>query len=261
MFGVGTLSSSDGQRFPVRGKSTSAREMVIHGGRVLSTYTHVTDQHATYGTKIIVATKREAHYVLDEILGNATDLPITEHATDTHGVTLVNFGLFDLLGMQLSPRIRDLGKITRYRPGPRRETEARFPHAGPLMTRRANLELIAEHWDDLLRLAGSLKFGHATASLLVGKPSASGRQNTLATALKEYGALRRTVYAARYLSDPDYRRKISRQLNKGESLHALRRDLLYAHEGMIRARQLDDQTEQAWCLTLARTSLVWRRRP
>jgi TnpA family transposase len=36
--------------------------------------------------------------VLDEILGNATDLPITEHATDTHGVTLVNFGLFDLLG-------------------------------------------------------------------------------------------------------------------------------------------------------------------
>lgn len=195
VFGAGTLSSSDGQRFPVRGKSTSAREMVIHGGRVLST-THVTDQHATYGTKIIVATKREAHYVLDEILGNATDLPITEHATDTHGVTLVNFGLFDLLGMQLSPRIRDLGKITLYRPGPRRETEARFPHAGPLVTQRANLELIAEHWDDLLRLAGSLKFGRATASLLVGKLSASGRQNTLATALKEYGALRRTVYAA-----------------------------------------------------------------
>ncbi|WP_280459346.1 Tn3 family transposase [Nocardia carnea] len=256
VFGVGTLSSSDGQRFPVRGKSTTAREMVIHGGRVLSTYTHVTDQHATYGTKIIVATKREAHYVLDEILGNATDLPITEHATDTHGVTLVNFGLFDLLGMQLSPRIRDLGRITLYRPGSRRETEARFPHAGPLMTRRANLELIAEHWDDLLRLAGSLKFGHGTASLLVGKLSASGRQNTLATALKEYGALRRTVYAARYLSDPDYRRKISRQLNKGESLHALRRDLLYAHEGTIRARQLDDQTEQAWCLTLATNAVI-----
>jgi TnpA family transposase len=56
-----------------------------------------------------VATHREDHYVLDEILGNATDLPITERATDTHGVTLVNF---DLAGKQLSPRIRDLGKIT-----------------------------------------------------------------------------------------------------------------------------------------------------
>ncbi|VFA99098.1 Transposase and inactivated derivatives, TnpA family [Nocardia cyriacigeorgica] len=33
--------------------------------------------------------------------------------------------------------------------------------------------------------------------------SASGRQNTLAAALKEYGALRRTIYAAKYLAEPD----------------------------------------------------------
>ncbi|MCE7011757.1 Tn3 family transposase [Kibdelosporangium philippinense] len=75
VFGSGTLSSSDGQRFPVRGKTLTGRDMVIHGGQVLSTYTHVTDQHTTYGTKVIVATRREAHYVLDEILGNATDVP------------------------------------------------------------------------------------------------------------------------------------------------------------------------------------------
>ena len=52
--------------------------------------------------------------------------------------------------------------------------------------------------------------------------------------MKEYEALRRTIYAARYLSGPVYRRKISRQLNKGESLHALKRDLRYAHEGTVR---------------------------
>lgn len=256
-FGTGTLSSSDGQRFPTRGKSTTARvanQWFADEG--LSTYTHVTDQHTTYGTKVIVTTRREAQYVLDEILGNATDLPISEHATDTHGVTLVNFGLFDLLGMQLSPRIRDLGRITLYRPGPRAEAEARFPCAGPLLTRKLNLELIAEHYDDLLRLAGSLKFGHATASLLVGKLSASTRQNALAAALKEYGAMRRTIYAAEYLSDPVYRRKIARQLNKGESIHALKRDLIYAHEGAFRARHLEAQTEQAWCLTLATNAVI-----
>ncbi|ETD30843.1 transposase [Williamsia sp. D3] len=140
--------------------------------------------------------------------------------------------------------------------GPAGRDRGRFPHTGPLLTRKLNLDLIAEHYDDLLRLAGSLKFGHATASLLVGKLSASGRQNALAAALKEYGALRRTIYAARYLSDPDYRRKIARQLNKGESLHALRRDLLYAHEGTVRARHLEGQTEQAWCLTLATNAVI-----
>ncbi|WP_308188379.1 Tn3 family transposase [Nocardia australiensis] len=258
-FGTGTLSSSDGQRFPTRGKSLTARAVNLwFAEEGLSTYSHVTDQHTTYGTKVIVTTRREAHYVLDEILGNATDLPITEHATDTHGVTLVNFALFDLLGMQLSPRIRDLGRITFYRPTPRADAEARFPHAGPLLTRKLNLDLIAEHYDDLLRLAGSLKFGHATASLLVGKLSASGRQNALAAALKEYGAMRRTIYACRYLTDPDYRRKITRQLNKGESIHALKRGLIYAHEGAFRARHLEAQTEQAWCLTLATNAvIVW----
>nr|WP_232328072.1 Tn3 family transposase [Kibdelosporangium sp. MJ126-NF4]CEL16561.1 Mobile element protein [Kibdelosporangium sp. MJ126-NF4] len=75
VFGTGTLSSSDGQRFPTRGKSVTARPMTRYfANEGLSTYTHVTDQHTTYGTKIIVATKREAHYVLDEILGNATVL-------------------------------------------------------------------------------------------------------------------------------------------------------------------------------------------
>lgn len=122
-----------------------------------------------------------------------------------------------------------------------------------LLTRRCNLDLIAENYDDLLRLAGLLRFGHATASLLVGKLSASERQNTLAAALKEYGALRRTIYAAKYLSDPDNRRKITRQPNKGESL---RRDLLYAHEGTIQARHLEGQTEQAWCLTLAANAVI-----
>ena len=257
VFDGGTLSSSDGQRFPTRGKSLTARALsryFAHEG--LSSYTHVSDQHATYGTKVIVATDREAHYVLDEILGNATDLPITEHATDTHGVTLVNFALFDLVGLQFSPRIRDLGKITLYRSGAKATTERAWPRAGPLLTRRLDLDLIAEHWDELLRLAASLKFGHATASLVVGKLSASSRQNTLAAALKEYGALRRTVYAAHYLTDPGYRRRITRQLNKGESLHALRRDLLYAHQGTIRRRHLEAQTEQAWCLTLATNAVV-----
>jgi hypothetical protein len=33
VFGTGTLSSSDGQRFPVRGMTLTGRDMVIHGGQ------------------------------------------------------------------------------------------------------------------------------------------------------------------------------------------------------------------------------------
>jgi len=37
---------------------------------------------------------------------------------------LANFALFDLVGKQLSPRIRDLGKITLYRSGRRPTSSA-----------------------------------------------------------------------------------------------------------------------------------------
>ncbi len=258
-FGTGTLSSSDGQRFPVKGKSLTARHLSRYfaRGQGISTYTHASDQHSTFDTKVIVATAPESHYVLDGILGNQTDLPVTEHATDTHGATLANFALFDLVGLQLSPRIRDLGKITLYRTGPRAEFAARYPSAGKLLTRRLNEALITDMWDDLLRVAASVKGGHATAALVVGKLCSSRRQqNALAVAIKEYGALRRTVYAARYLADETYRRRIGRQLNKGENLHALQRSLAYAGEGALRRRHHNEQTEQMWCLTLATNAVV-----
>src|SRR5690348_1494899 len=103
--------------------------------------------------RVISSTSPQSPYALDGILGNQTDLLITEHATDTPGATLANFALFDLVGLQLSPRIRDLGKITLYRTGPRSDFAARYSASGHLLTRRLNEDLIAGMWDDLLRVA------------------------------------------------------------------------------------------------------------
>ncbi|MEY8015805.1 Tn3 family transposase [Mycobacterium servetii] len=50
---------------------------------------------------------------------------------------------------------------------------------------------------------------------------------------------------------------LHRQLNKGKSLHALRRDL-FAHQGHVRRRHLDDQVDQALCLNLiTNASVLW----
>lgn len=36
---------------------------------------------------------------------------------------------------------------------------ARYPHAGPLLTRKLNTDLITATWDDLLRVTASVKYG------------------------------------------------------------------------------------------------------
>ena len=94
--------------------------------------------------------------------------------------------------------------------------------------------LIRSRWDDMVRVAGSLKLGWVTASLFISKLQAYPRRNALALALQEYGRLIKTIFILRYLEDEAYRRRINRQLNKGEALHMLREFLFFANKGTIR---------------------------
>jgi len=117
--------------------------------------------------------------------------------------------------------------------------------ASALLKGSINRQLIVNRWDDLLRVAGSLKLGWVSASLLIARLQASPRQNALTRALQEYGRLMKTLFVLRYLESEEYRRRINRQLNKGEALHALRRFLFFAERGTIRQHQQEDQANQA----------------
>jgi len=175
---------------------------------------------------------RDATYVLDEILDNETELPIVEHTTDTAGYTELVFALFDLLGLQFSPRIRDLGDQRLYR----LNHHSTYKNLEPLLKGTINSQRILSRWDDMLRVVGSLKGGWVTASLFISKLQSLPQQNALARSLQEYGRLVKTIFILRYLESEEYRRRINTQLNKGETLHSLRRFLFFAHQGQIRQR-------------------------
>lgn len=254
IWGGGALSSSDGQRFPVSVKSVTATALPKYFGygRGITFYTWTSDQHSQYGTKVIPSTIRDARYVLDEILNNETELDIQEHTTDTAGYTEMVFGLFDLLGLKFSPRLRDIADQTLYR----FDKTIKYKHLEPLVTGKVKKDLIVKHWDDLLRLTASLKTGWSTASLLIGKLQSFPRKNDVARALQEYGKIKKTEFILRYLLDNDFRRRINRQLNKGESLHNLRKFLFFANEGNIRKRFPEEQQTQANCLNLVTNAIV-----
>jgi len=85
IWGDGTMSSSDGQRFPVAGKVRNgsrgfacflALPRYFGYGRGLTFYSWTSNQQNQYGTKVIPSTSRDSTYVLDEILDNETELPI-----------------------------------------------------------------------------------------------------------------------------------------------------------------------------------------
>ena len=100
------------------------------------------------------------------VLEQKTDFEPTEIMTDTGAYTDVIFGIFWLLGFQFSPRIAYIGGPEN--PRNTSNSAARFWRVDPkadysaldkLASHKANTSIIAQHWDDLLRLAGSLKLG------------------------------------------------------------------------------------------------------
>ena len=120
-------------------------------------------------------------------------------------------------GRRLSPRIAKLAEKPLWRPHVA-ERYQRWPKAGTLLRLHARADLVTEHWDDLLRVGGSLKLGHVSAALLVARLQAGSRQHPLAKALVEYGKVLRTVHALRWFTDEAFRRRIGRQLNRGEAI-------------------------------------------
>ena len=258
-WGGGTMSSSDGQRFPVPVKARNAVALPRYFGygRGLTFYTWTSDQFSQYGSKVIPSTVRDATYVLDAILDNETELEIMGHTTDTAGYTELVFALFDLLGMQFCPRIRDLGDQNLYRC----EKDITYEHLEPCLAGTINQKRILQNWDKILRVVASIKLGWVTASLFISKLQAYPRKNALTKILQEYGRLIKSIFIPSYLCKEDQRRQISIQLNKGEAIHDLRRFLLFANEAKLRKSQLEDQNNQASALTLVTNAvIVWNTR-
>jgi len=255
-WGDGTLSSSDGQRFPVKVKTRNAAALPRYFafGKGLTMYNWSSDILVQYDSRVVPTTMRDATIILDAILDNESELLIATHTSDTAGFTHLVFGLFDLLGIQFSPRIRDLGDQQLFYLDKAKTGD--YANLTTLFKGTIRQDLIIEHWDELMRLAGSLKLGWVAASLMIAKLQSFPRQNALAQALQEYGKLCKTIFILRSIQNEQERHRDENQLNKGENLNGLREYVFFGQHGQLRKRQLEEQNNQTSCLTLAVNCVV-----
>jgi TnpA family transposase len=253
-WGDGTTSSSDGQRFRAGGRAESTGHINpkygAEPGRTF--YTHLSDQYAPYNVKTVHVGVRDATYVLDGLLYHESDLRIEEHYTDTAGFTDHVFALMHLLGFRFAPRLRDLAETRLYLP----KRTAAYSALKPMIGGTIQLRSIRAHWDEILRLATSIKQGTVTASLMLRKLGSYPRQNGLAVALRELGRIERTLFILDWLQSVELRRRVHAGLNKGEARHALARAVFFYRLGEIRDRSLEQQQYRASGLTLVTAAIA-----
>jgi len=255
IWGDGRLSSSDGQRFAAPPGTLIGAYHPRHFGyydRAVSVYSHLSDRLGVYGTQVISCAPREATYVLTSILDNDTSIDPEMHTTDTHGFTEALWGLCHLLGIDFMPRLKDLADQRLWR-----ISNSQIPDSlAGLFAGNADAVAITEQWDQLVRIAASLKARTAPAHVVLQRLTSSGPSDRVAKALTALGRLVKTRNILRHLHDEPLRLRIQTQLNRGEARHGLARWLFFADQGEFRTSDFEMIMNKASCLSLLSNAVV-----
>jgi TnpA family transposase len=259
VWGGGEVASADGLRFvvPVRTLNAGPNPKYFNTGRGVTYYNFTSNQFTGIHGIVVPGTIRDSLFILEGLLEQQTSLRPHEVMSDTAGYSDLVFGLFWLLGYQFSPRLADFGEARFWRMDPK----ADYGALNGLARQRINLPRIERNWDDLLRVAGSLKMGTVGATELVRGLQGGGRPSTLGRAIGEVGRIAKTLYLLNYLDDEAYRRRILTQLNRGESRHGVARAIFHGQRGELRQRYREGQEDQLGALGLVVNAVVlWNTR-
>jgi len=258
-WGDGEVASADGLRFvvPVRTVYSRPNSKYFGAGRGITYYTFTSDQFSAFHGLVIPGTLRDSLYILSWLLEQQTVLQPKELMSDTAGYSDVVFGLFHLLGYQFSPRLADLEHVRYWRI----DRSQDYGLLEDVARNRINTALISEHWDDVLRLVGSLKLGTVKAPDILRTLAREGSLSGLGKAVAEVGRISKTLYLLEYLHDEGYRRRIQIQLNRTELRHRLARAIYHGQRGEMRQKYREGMEDQLGALGLVVNAVVlWNTR-
>ncbi len=254
LWGGGEVASADGIRFvvPVRTVHAGPNPKYFGVGRGVTWYNLLSNQFSGLNEITVPGTLRDSLILLAVVLEQQTNLQPTQIMTDTGAYSDVVFGLFRLLGYRFSPRLADIGGTRFWRI----DSKADYGVLNQVSANRINLDKIVPHWDDMLRLAGSLKLGRVPATGIMRTLQVGDRPTRLAQAVAEYGRVDKTLHTLNYIDDEAKRRATLSQLNRGEGRHSVARAVFHGKRGELRQHYREGQEDQLGALGLVLNMIV-----
>lgn len=199
-------------------------------------YHHVSDTYIALFSTFIPCGVWEAVEIIEGLLKNKSDIrPDTIHA-DTQGQSAPVFGLAYLFNIKLMPRIRNFKDMTFFRP----DNTIKYKHIDALFDEEIDWQLIETHWQDLMQVALSIKYGKVSSSVLLRKLSNYSRQNRLYCAFRELGRVIRTMFLLKFISEPKLRENITATTNKVEAYNGLSDWTLFGSKFIVASNDAKD---------------------
>lgn len=248
--------ASDSTKFAVWSENLMSEYHIRYQGYGIMAYWHVDKKALCISSQIIKCGASEIAAMLAGIIHHATNAKVDKHSTDTHGQSLVAFAFAYLLGIDLRPRIKGIGRLKLYK-ADGNVAQSNYSNLTEVMTRPINWQIIIENYDQIIRYVSALKLGTAEVEVLLKRFISDNIQSPVYKAILELGRAVRTIYVCRYLSSKELRMEVEEALSVIENWNSGNNFVFFGKRGVISSNDEVDQELSILCLHLLQSSLVY----
>jgi TnpA family transposase len=159
-------------------------------------YTHVLHRWGIFYDQPIVLNERQAGAAIEGVAQQSATTDIAALAVDTHGYTDFAMGMARALGFDLCPRLSHLRDRRLHVPR-RHDVPLRLV---PITDRDVRLDLIADIWDEFVRIAASIRSGKCTAVDALTRFGSAARGQAVYEGGVHIGRLFRSIFLIDYFT-------------------------------------------------------------
>jgi TnpA family transposase len=247
--------ASDSTKFASIDNNLISEFHIRYKGYGILAYWHVDRKALCVSSQIMRCGNSEIATMLAGVIHHGSNAKIKNNSTDTHGQSLIAFAIAYLLGIDLRPRIKRIGRI-KLNKIDANMSQADYGNLQEVMDRPINWTLIAENYDEMVKNVVALKTGTAEVEVILKRFITENAQNPLYQALLELGRAIRTTYICKYLSSKELRIEVEEVLNVVENWNSGNNFIFFGKRGVITSNNETDQELSILALHLQQSSLV-----
>lgn len=256
IWGEGTTAcASDSKKFGAWDQNLMTEWHIRYGGRGVMIYWHVERKSVCIYSQLKRCSSSEVASMIEGVLRHCTDMEIQQHYVDSHGQSQVAFAFCHLLGFDLLPRLKAIGRQRLSLPDAALRGE--LTHLQPILRETIDWKLIERQYDEMIKYAAALKHATAEPEAILRRFARTAVQHPTYRALIELGKAVKTLFLCRYLSSEKLRQEIHEGLNVVENWNSANAFIFFGKGGEVATNRLEDQELAVLALHLLQMCLVY----